>query len=101
MLTGNQILRRLKTVQLSFTDIARLLSVTPQHVHHVAHRKACSSRTAKALSVAIGLPFEEVFEDQPQYHRQIDPQARVKRIQATHEALLEAGYDLKPLSATR
>lgn len=107
MLTGKQILQGLNDKQLTFTDIARLLGVTPQHVHNVAHRKAHSSRIAKALAIAIGSPFEAVFDDQPQYHQQYrqrpvsDPVARAKNHQAAQKALAAAGYRLHTREASR
>lgn len=102
MLTGDQILQSLQREQLTFTDLARLLNVSPQHVQAVAHRKNYSTRIARALSIAIGKPFAEVFDDQPQYHRIArSDEARAKRIQAARDALIKAGYDLKPQTATR
>jgi len=98
MLTGKEILQALNDKQLTFTDIARLLGVTPLHIHNVAHRKAYSARIARALSIAIGQPFEKVFDDQPQYHQQyrqrpvVDLVARAKHRQAAQEALAAAGY---------
>lgn len=104
MLTGDQILKQLNQEQLTFTDIARLLDVTPQHVWGVAHRTRCSTRIARALAIAIGKPFTEVFDDQPHYHKQrtvIDPKARAQRVQATREALTAAGYQLNIRKASR
>lgn len=92
MLTGDQILQCLQREQLTYSDLARLLNVSPQHVQAVAHRRNSSARIARALSVAIGKPFVEVFSDQPQYHRTAqsakDHAQRVKQAQA---ALAKAG----------
>lgn len=102
MLTGDQILKSLQREQLSFSDLARLLGVSPQHVQAVAHRKNYSSRIARALSVAIGKPFAEVFDDQPQYHRVAKSGAdRAKHLQATRLKLAAAGYDIKPQTVSR
>lgn len=104
MLTGDEILQNLRTVQLSYSDIARFLNVTPQHVRMVAHRERSSKRIAKALTIAIGKPFTEVFSDQPQYHTQrpiVDPEARAKRIRAAREALAAAGYQINTREASR
>lgn len=94
MLTGDQILQQLNEAHLTFSDIARLLNVTPQHVWGVAHRARCSRRIAKALAIALGKPFAEVFSDQPQYHKHADQAARAQHIQAAREALTAAGYRL-------
>lgn len=104
MLTGDQILQRLHGEQLTFSDLAKLLDVSPTHIHCVAHRKRNSTRIARALAIAIGKPFAEVFSDQPQYHKQrpiADPRVRAQRIQATEQALTAAGYRINRREASR
>ncbi|MCU7842163.1 MAG: helix-turn-helix domain-containing protein [Candidatus Thiodiazotropha sp. (ex Troendleina suluensis)] len=84
-MNGDQILHLLKAIGLNFTDIAQALGVTPQHVGQVAHRKGDSIRIAKALSIALNRPVEEVFPDRPQYHCHPDPAKRQQLLDAVRE----------------
>jgi transcriptional regulator with XRE-family HTH domain len=82
---GKQILQSLKLCDLSFTDIANALEVTPATISMVAHRRSDSRRIAEALAMAIGKPIEKVFPDRPQYHRHIDQAERQRRLDAIRE----------------
>ncbi|MEW8522527.1 MAG: helix-turn-helix domain-containing protein [Candidatus Thiodiazotropha endolucinida] len=84
-MNGNQILLRLKQVGISFTDIAKIQSVTPQAVSAVAHRKGDSLHIAKAIAAALELPIHKVFPDRPQYHRLPDPEKRKQLLDAVRE----------------
>ncbi|MEW8494262.1 MAG: helix-turn-helix domain-containing protein [Candidatus Thiodiazotropha taylori] len=84
-MNGNQILLCLKKAGISFTDIAKIQSVTPQAVSAVAHRKGDSGPIARAIATALGKPIEDVFPDRPQYHYCPDPKRRKALLDAVRE----------------
>ncbi|MCU7842169.1 MAG: DNA-binding protein [Candidatus Thiodiazotropha sp. (ex Troendleina suluensis)] len=84
-MNGHQILQELKSIGLNFTDIAKALKVSPSAVSITVHRKGDSLRIAKALSIALNRPIEEVFPDRPQYHCHPDPAKRQQLLDAVRE----------------
>ena len=85
-MNGDEIRLSLKDLDISFTDIAKALEVTPQSVSAVAHRKGDSASIAKAICIALGKPVEEVFEDRPQYQRHVDTKERKRRLDKIQRA---------------
>lgn len=103
MMSGDKIHQSLRSQNLTYSDLARLLGVTVQHISGVCHRKTYSARVAKAIAVAIGKPLVEVFPDVPQYFnkvRQIDPKARAAGIEKVRKSLAQAGVSVRPRAAT-
>lgn len=97
-MNGPEILEALNEQGLTFSDIGRLLHLSPQNIWSVANRRQKSTRVARALCVAIGKPIGEVFPDQPRYALQ-DPKAKAERLKALQKELAAAGYTLRPKAA--
>lgn len=104
MLSGDDLLQSLHDVGLTFSDLAKLLRVTPQHVRGVAHRKTYSARIAKAIAVAIGKPLVDVFPDVPQYFENkpvVDPKVRASRLKAVKNLITEQTSPVRPKTAAQ
>ncbi|MEW8049282.1 MAG: helix-turn-helix domain-containing protein [Candidatus Thiodiazotropha sp.] len=84
-MNGSQILQELKSYGITFTDIANALGVRASTVSLVANRKSDSKRIAKAFSIALNKPVEDIFPDRPQYYRHSDPKKRKQLLDAVRE----------------
>lgn len=85
-----QIHNALKDKGLSWLAAAEAIGCTYQHLLNICARRAQSLRVAKAISVLIETPVEEVFPDVPRY--QEDRKAERKmRVDDARARLVEAG----------
>ncbi|VVS95320.1 helix-turn-helix domain-containing protein [Desulfoluna spongiiphila] len=58
---GDQVRDALAEVGITPAGIARDLSVTPQHVHHVIDGKSVSDRTRRHIARCINKPVETIW----------------------------------------
>jgi len=64
----DRIRERLKARGYTFTQIANVLNVTPNHVSAVARRTRKNHQVAIAIATALEAPVDRVFPDVPMYH---------------------------------
>ena len=86
-MTFEEIKKSLKAHDVTFTDIAKALDITPAHVTNVARRSARSKHVANAISLSLGLTLKEVFGNEYDGSTKRGPKDRTERKQVIYEAL--------------
>ncbi|KPH64147.1 hypothetical protein [Pseudoalteromonas porphyrae] len=86
-MTFAEIKKTLKERDVTFTDIAKALELTPSHVRNVAFGSAKSKPVAEAISLSIGVTLESAFGDEYLTTSKRGPKDRTERKQAIYTAL--------------
>ncbi|WP_300583246.1 hypothetical protein [uncultured Pseudoalteromonas sp.] len=86
-MTFEEIKKTLKERDVTFTDIAKALEMTPGHITNVARRDARSKNVANAISLSLGLSLTEVFGNEYDGTTKRGPKDRTARKQVIYEAL--------------
>lgn len=85
----DRIREQLKVRGYDFSQIARVLGVSPAYVSNVARRTRQSHPVAVAIATALDKPVDRVFPDIPMYHGPILTNA--EREQLLAEELVSRG----------
>jgi hypothetical protein len=90
-MTHEEISRALSEAGLSWRAAGAAIGRTGTMLIRVSQRDAVSRPVARALSVLIDLPVEEVFPDVPAYHGEDPSVCRKRRISDARAKLKKAG----------
>ena len=86
-MTFEEIKKTLRERDITFTDIAHALEITPSHVTNVAKRTARSKPVAEAIALSLDLEFAEVFANEYDGTTRRGPKDRTERKQQIYAAL--------------